>query len=67
MKRKTALAFPALLFSTPIMLAVAENLRFHPNHLTGQRAPYLRRAVSQPVDWYPWGEEEDSFQLEVAE
>jgi uncharacterized protein YyaL (SSP411 family) len=26
-----------------------------PNHLSGQAAPYLRRAISQPVDWYPWG------------
>lgn len=25
------------------------------NHLSGQAAPYLQRAVSQPVDWYPWG------------
>lgn len=28
-----------------------------PNHLTGQAAAYLKRAVSQPVDWYPWGAE----------
>jgi uncharacterized protein len=27
------------------------------NHLSGQAAPYLKRAVSQPVDWYPWGAE----------
>ena len=27
------------------------------NHLSGQASPYLRRAVSQPVDWYPWGAE----------
>ena len=26
-----------------------------PNHLRGQAAPYLKRAVFQPVDWYPWG------------
>ena len=26
-----------------------------PNHLSGQTSPYLKRAVSQPVDWYPWG------------
>jgi thiol:disulfide interchange protein len=25
------------------------------NHLSGQAAPYLNRAISQPVDWYPWG------------
>ena len=28
-----------------------------PNHLSGQTSPYLKRAVSQPVDWYPWGPE----------
>jgi uncharacterized protein len=27
-----------------------------PNHLSGQRSAYLKRAVSQPVDWYPWAE-----------
>src|SRR5262249_60817455 len=25
------------------------------NHLSGQAAPYLKRAIVQPVDWYPWG------------
>src|ERR1700730_1121034 len=30
------------------------------NHLSGQTSPYLKRAVSQPVDWYPW--EADAFQ-----
>jgi uncharacterized protein YyaL (SSP411 family) len=28
-----------------------------PNHLSSETAPYLKRAVSQPVDWYPWGPE----------
>ena len=27
------------------------------NHLGGQASPYLKRAVSQPVDWYPWSAE----------
>jgi len=27
------------------------------NHLRGQTSPYLKRAVAQPVDWYPWGPE----------
>ena len=26
------------------------------NHLSGESSPYLKRAISQPVDWYPWGE-----------
>jgi uncharacterized protein len=30
------------------------------NHLSGEHSPYLRRAASQPVDWYPWGA--DAFQ-----
>ena len=25
------------------------------NHLRGQTSRYLKRAVSQPVDWYRWG------------
>jgi uncharacterized protein YyaL (SSP411 family) len=28
-----------------------------PNHLGGQTSPYLKRAVSQPVDSYPWSAE----------
>jgi uncharacterized protein YyaL (SSP411 family) len=27
------------------------------NHLSGETSPYLRRSVSQAVDWYPWGPE----------
>jgi len=27
------------------------------NHLSGESAPYLERAVAQSVDWYPWGAE----------
>lgn len=29
--------------------------RTNPNHLGGQQSAYLKHAVSQPVDWYPWG------------
>jgi len=25
------------------------------NHLAAGNSPYLKRAISQPVDWYPWG------------
>jgi uncharacterized protein YyaL (SSP411 family) len=25
------------------------------NHLSGEGSPYLKRAISQPVGWYPWG------------
>ena len=24
-------------------------------HLRGETSPYVKRAVGQPVDWYPWG------------
>jgi uncharacterized protein len=27
------------------------------NHLSGETSPYLKRALSQAVDWYPWGPE----------
>ena len=27
------------------------------NRLTNETSPYLRSAVHQPVDWYPWCEE----------
>jgi uncharacterized protein len=25
------------------------------NHLAGESSSYLKRAIAQPVDWYPWG------------
>jgi hypothetical protein len=25
-----------------------------PNHLPAESSSYLKRAISQPVDWYPW-------------
>jgi uncharacterized protein len=28
-----------------------------PNHLAAEHSPYLRRAIYQPVDWYPWSED----------
>ncbi|HLH85299.1 MAG TPA: thioredoxin domain-containing protein [Thermoplasmataceae archaeon] len=28
-----------------------------PNHLLGQKSPYLIQHLYNPVDWYPWGEE----------
>jgi uncharacterized protein YyaL (SSP411 family) len=42
---------PLLLFAFT-SLATAQR---GPNHLSGQAAPYLKRAIFQPVDWYPWG------------
>lgn len=28
-----------------------------PNHLAGEKSPYLLQHVLNPVDWYPWGDE----------
>src|SRR5512143_97429 len=28
-----------------------------PNHLVNETSPYLLQHASNPVDWYPWGEE----------
>ena len=28
-----------------------------PNHLLGEKSPYLQLHVCDPVDWYPWGPE----------
>jgi thiol:disulfide interchange protein len=44
-----------LLLLTLTSLVAPSAAQGSPNHLTGQAAPYLRRALSQPVDWYPWG------------
>lgn len=29
---------------------------FPPNHLAGEKSPYLLQHAHQPVDWYPWGD-----------
>jgi uncharacterized protein len=41
-------------------IVTASGAQANSNHLSGQTSPYLQRAVSQPVDWYPWGA--DAFQ-----
>jgi uncharacterized protein YyaL (SSP411 family) len=28
-----------------------------PNRLSGERSPYLLQHASNPVDWFPWGDE----------
>lgn len=35
------------------------------NHLAGEESPYLLQHASNPVDWYPWGEE--AFEKAKAE
>ena len=49
MRRKTVLLL-GLISVLGTALAQASG-----NHLSGQRSEYLKRAASQPVDWYPWG------------
>ncbi len=46
-----------LLVLSLISIATAGRAQGNPNHLSEQTSPYLKRAVSQPVDWYPWGAE----------
>src|SRR5271168_3147860 len=36
-------------------IVAANQAHGNSNHLSGQTSLYLKRAVSQPVDWYPWG------------
>src|SRR5271168_1355973 len=38
-------------------IVTASGAQANSNHLRGQTSLYLQRAVSQPVDWYPWGAE----------
>src|SRR6266853_3321643 len=38
-----------------ISVVAAGSAQGSPNHLSGQKSAYLKRAVFQPVDWYPWG------------
>jgi uncharacterized protein len=38
-------------------IALTASAQQKANHLSGQTATYLKRAVSQPVDWYPRGAE----------
>jgi uncharacterized protein len=47
---------PVLLLTLSSLVAATAALG-GPNHLSGQATPYLKRAASQPVDWYPWGAE----------
>ncbi len=36
-----------------------------PNHLIGEKSPYLLQHAHNPVDWYPWGDE--AFQKAARE
>lgn len=43
-------------FSQSIEKADSMELK-HSNHLANETSPYLLQHASNPVDWYPWGEE----------
>jgi uncharacterized protein YyaL (SSP411 family) len=43
----------AIVFSLALTAAAPAQEKL--NHLSGEGSPYLKRAISQPVDWYPWG------------
>ncbi len=45
----------ALAIVLSLAFAAAVPVRGEANHLSSESSPYLKRAVSQPVDWYPWG------------
>ena len=55
MRKKVLLVLVAVLGW--VSCAVAQP---RPNPLADEHSPYLRRALGQPVDWYPWSE--DAFQ-----
>ncbi len=42
-----------------------DNSRNKPNHLYGQKSPYLLQHLNNPVDWYHWGSE--ALEKSVAE
>lgn len=46
---------PIILGLALLSVMAANGAQASPNHLTGKQSAYLTRAVSQPVDWYPWG------------
>lgn len=39
------------------MQAADAKLNKYANHLAGEKSPYLLQHASNPVNWYPWGEE----------
>jgi uncharacterized protein YyaL (SSP411 family) len=40
-----------------LLISAALSSQSKSSHLIGSKAPYLQRAVNQPVDWRPWGAE----------
>jgi uncharacterized protein YyaL (SSP411 family) len=40
-----------------IVLALGVAIPAHANRLANAKSPYLRQHATNPVDWYPWGDE----------
>ncbi|MBI5246221.1 MAG: thioredoxin domain-containing protein [Elusimicrobia bacterium] len=53
--RRLALGGVALLTAAGLVSAAATGRK--PNHLLGEKSPYLIQHAYNPVDWHPWGEE----------
>src|SRR3989338_932976 len=47
----------AVVSCTPPSMSVTETTSHKPNRLIHEKSPYLLQHASNPVDWYPWGEE----------
>ncbi len=45
----------ALVIAFSLVWTLATAAQEKPNHLPVDSSAYLKRAISQPVDWYPWG------------
>ena len=58
MRVSTVVTLAVVLSLTPCQLFARGHSERAPrgNHLEGQKSPYLREHLSNPVDWYPWGE-----------
>jgi uncharacterized protein YyaL (SSP411 family) len=54
MTRRPANLIASLLLVSPLAIGEQGKPR---NHLANEKSPYLQQHASNPVDWYPWGEE----------
>jgi uncharacterized protein len=61
---KTVRSISLLVLALASMVASGQ-AQAKPNHLGGQTSLYLKRVVSQPVDWYPWSAEAFNRAIEL--
>jgi hypothetical protein len=43
-------------YNSPPVTHIPSSTHRAPNHLAGEKSPYLLQHLYNPVDWYPWGE-----------